>query len=74
MIYSNVFEFLKTFYSTSDLEQLNHCKQIQEDDAGDLVYKNLECILNGLRKIEAQTGNASNNEVKEKQKIETNNI
>nr|WJJ63278.1 odorant binding protein 20 [Pachyrhinus yasumatsui] len=63
MLYNNLFEFLEEFYDPSDLKALDHCKNIQEADDGELCFKNLDCILKGLNKIEAERGTETKNDI-----------
>lgn len=60
MLYDNLYQFLENFYDATELHGIDHCKAIQEEDAGELCFQNLDCILQGLRKIEMQKDVISN--------------
>nr|AVI04894.1 putative odorant-binding protein 14 [Anthonomus grandis] len=39
-------------YTSEELKQLDHCESIRASEPSELVYENLKCILEGLKKID----------------------
>ncbi|CAG9764005.1 unnamed protein product [Ceutorhynchus assimilis] len=56
MLYDNLFSFLELFYNAENLKYVEHCKSIRANDPGELCFKNLDCILTGLKQYERDNG------------------